>query len=90
MASLRAEASMLEQHQRIANEELRINQLKEKSALETQLAKLAAEERVCVEFKTLSGSCCEEEASRFWVKDMQKLFFILCFKNVICFAEFWV
>ena len=61
MASLRAEASMLEQHQRIANEELRINQLKEKLALETQLAKLAAEERVCVEFKTLSGSCCEEE-----------------------------
>ncbi len=46
MASLHAEASMLKQHQNIANEELRINKLKEWLALETQLAKLEVEARV--------------------------------------------
>eukprot|EP00112_Aurelia_sp_Birch-Aquarium-sp1_P012096 Seg2541.3 transcript_id=Seg2541.3/GoldUCD/mRNA.D3Y31 product="hypothetical protein" protein_id=Seg2541.3/GoldUCD/D3Y31 len=61
MASLRVEASMLEQHQNIANEELRINQLKERLTLDTQLAKLEAEERVCCEFRTSTGSRCEGE-----------------------------
>eukprot|EP00794_Sanderia_malayensis_P011497 gene11497-12692_t len=54
MASLRAEALMLKQHQNIANEELRISQLKQRLKLETQLAKLEAEERVCLEFKTMT------------------------------------
>ena len=59
MASLQAEASMLELHQNIANEELRINQLEERLALDTQLAKMEAEERVCLEFKLSTGTHCE-------------------------------
>ena len=58
---MRAEASMLEQHQNIANEELRINQLKERLALDTQLGKLEAEDRVYFEFRMSSGSRCEGE-----------------------------
>ena len=44
MASLRAEASVLEHHQSNASEELKISQLKERLAMEIQLAKLEAEE----------------------------------------------
>ena len=61
MASLRAEASMLEHHQSIASEELKISQLKERLALDIQLAKLEAEERVCLEFKLSTGSRCGGE-----------------------------
>eukprot|EP00794_Sanderia_malayensis_P000939 gene939-252_t len=53
-APLRAETLMLKQHQNIANEELRISQLKQRLNLETQLAKLEAEGRVCLEFKTMT------------------------------------
>ena len=72
MASLRAEASMLEHHQNIANEELKINQLKERLALDTQLAKLEAEERVCLEFKLSTGSRCEGEFDETTLSDLTR------------------
>ena len=52
LASLRAEASLFKQRQSIANEELRISQMKQKLELETQMAKLKAEGRVCADFRT--------------------------------------
>ena len=52
LSSLRAEASLFTQRQSIANEELRISQMKQKLELETQMAKLEAEGRVCADFRT--------------------------------------
>ncbi len=51
LASLRAEASLFEQRQSIANEELKISQMKKRLELETQMAKLEAEEKICVDFR---------------------------------------
>ena len=72
MASLRAEASMLEHHQNIANEEMKISQLKERLALDTQLAKLEAEERVCLEFKLSTGSRCGGEFDETTLSDFTR------------------
>ena len=55
-ASLLAEASMLEECQDIANEELRLSQRKKRLTLDTKLAKLEAEERICAEFAMATGS----------------------------------
>ena len=46
-ASLHAEMSMFERQQSIAEEELRLNKRKQKLALEVEMAKLEAEERIC-------------------------------------------
>ena len=55
-ASLLAEASMLEECQDIANEELRLSQRKKRLTLDTKLAKLEARERACAEFAMATGS----------------------------------
>eukprot|EP00794_Sanderia_malayensis_P021281 gene21281-23352_t len=62
LASLRAESSMLKQHQSLASEELRIIQLKQQLALETEMAKMEAEERVCDEFVRSFVGRCEGES----------------------------
>ncbi len=55
-ASLLAEASMLAASQDIAQEELRLIQRKKRLILDTKLAKLQAEERVCNEFALATRS----------------------------------
>ena len=56
-ASLHAEMSMFERQQSIAEEELRLNKRKQKLALEVEMAKLEAEERVCsdLHFQTVGS-----------------------------------
>lgn len=49
-ASLLVEASMMEKHQSLAYEEMRLNQLKQKLTLEKEIAKVEAEGKVCAEF----------------------------------------
>ncbi len=51
IAVLHAEASMLERHERLENEEIRLNQMKKKLALDTQLAKLKAEVQAFNDFE---------------------------------------
>ena len=58
-ASLLAEASMLAECQDIAHEELRLSQRRTRLTLDTKLAKLEAEERVCAEFAVTTGSTSE-------------------------------
>eukprot|EP00112_Aurelia_sp_Birch-Aquarium-sp1_P020586 Seg534.4 transcript_id=Seg534.4/GoldUCD/mRNA.D3Y31 product="hypothetical protein" protein_id=Seg534.4/GoldUCD/D3Y31 len=61
LASFRAEASLFKQRQSIANEELRLSQMKQKLELETQMAKLEAEVRVCADFRTSVNEVCNDK-----------------------------
>jgi len=63
-ASLLAEASMLAKHQEIADEEMRLKleemrllQQKQRVTLETEIAKVEAEEKACAEFMSNEGFC---------------------------------
>ena len=65
-ASLLVEASMMERHQSLANEEMRLkceevrlSQLKQKLTLETEIAKVEAEEKACAEFIKSTERHCE-------------------------------
>eukprot|EP00112_Aurelia_sp_Birch-Aquarium-sp1_P012065 Seg2533.2 transcript_id=Seg2533.2/GoldUCD/mRNA.D3Y31 product="hypothetical protein" protein_id=Seg2533.2/GoldUCD/D3Y31 len=58
-ASLLVEASMMEKHQSLANEEMRLQQLKQKLTLETEIAKVEAEEKACAEFFMSTERHCE-------------------------------
>lgn len=58
MASLQAEVSVLDQHEKIAKEELRLkteemrlNQMRRKLELDTEMAKISAEDEVCAVFQ---------------------------------------
>ena len=64
-ASLLAEASMMAKHQDLANEEMRLKfeemrllQQKQRLHLETEIAKVEAEEKVCTEFATSNEEYC--------------------------------
>ncbi len=68
LASLQAELSFLDKCERIASEELRmkseelrLKQMKEKLKLETQMAKISAEEKVFTEFETRSQTTTEDK-----------------------------
>eukprot|EP00794_Sanderia_malayensis_P006408 gene6408-7138_t len=61
LASLQAEVSFLHQHELIASEELRLNRMKEKLKLETQMAKISAEEKVFTDFETRSQISTEDK-----------------------------
>eukprot|EP00794_Sanderia_malayensis_P017196 gene17196-18926_t len=61
LASLQAEVSFLHQHKLIASEELRRNRMKEKLKLETQMAKISAEEKVFTDFETRSQISTEDK-----------------------------
>ena len=55
--SLHAKMSMFEHQQSIAEEQLKLNKWKKKLALEVEMAKLGAEERVCsnIHFQTVGS-----------------------------------
>eukprot|EP00794_Sanderia_malayensis_P001616 gene1616-1788_t len=61
LASLQAEVSFLHQHELIASEELRLNRMKEKLKLETQMAKISAQEKVFTDFETRSQISTEDK-----------------------------
>ena len=68
LASLQAEVSFLDKRERIASEELRmkseelrLKQMKEKLQLETQMAKISAEEKVFADFETKSQTTTEDK-----------------------------
>ena len=64
-SSLHAEMSMFECQQSIAEEELRLNKRKQKLALEVEMAKLEAEERVCsdLHFQTVGSKMNDSSGS---------------------------
>ncbi|MEL7342967.1 MAG: hypothetical protein AAGM67_20960, partial [Bacteroidota bacterium] len=61
LASLQAEVSFLGKRGQIASEELRLKQMKEKLKLETQMAKISAEEKVFADFETKSQTTTEDK-----------------------------
>ena len=78
-ASLLVEASMMEKHQSLANEEMRLeceevrlSQLKQKLTLETEIVKVEAAEKACVQFIKSTERHCEGVSSEVMQKSNER------------------